>query len=122
MKPIWAGLQQIISVNRQGQRKGKIINTTTYYITSETSRAYTLAHTIRGHRRIENNLHWVKDVIFNEDNCEIHHPQLAATLGIFRDISFNCFLMNGFRSITEGIQTVAGKVDWLWQMITSTQK
>ncbi|NJO17936.1 MAG: hypothetical protein HC877_20080 [Thioploca sp.] len=40
MKPICTGLQQVISVSRQGQRQGKIINTTTYYMTNETSRAY----------------------------------------------------------------------------------
>lgn len=122
IKPIWARLQQVISVNRQGQRKGKTINTTTYYLTSESSSAYVLANTIRGHRRIENNLHWVKDVIFNEDNCGIRHPQQAATLGVFRDISFNWLIMNGFRSMTAGIQTVAGKVGWLWQMITTSKE
>ncbi|NJO14403.1 MAG: hypothetical protein HC877_01250 [Thioploca sp.] len=39
IKPIGAGLQQVMSVNRQGQRKGKTINTTTYYLTSESSSA-----------------------------------------------------------------------------------
>lgn len=118
LQPMWAGLHQVISVNRPGQRKNQTINTTTYYITSESRGAYALANAIRGHRRIENNLHWVKDVIFNEDNCGIRHPQLAATLGVFRDMSFNLLIMNGFRSMTEGIQTVTGKVGWLWQMIT----
>lgn len=119
MPEIWAGLKQVISVNRQGTREGKTINTTTYYITSEMSRGYALASAIRGHRQIENNLHWVKDVILKEDKCGIRQPQRAATLGVFRDMSFNLLIMNKFRSITAGIQALAGNVEHLWQMITS---
>ena len=40
-------------------------------------------------------------------------------LGVFQDMSFNLLIMNKFRSITAGIQAVAGKVEQLWQMITT---
>jgi len=86
MKTKWSGLKQVISVTRQGTRQGKEINTTTYYITSESSGSYALANAIRGHRRIENNLHWVKDVILKEDECGIRDCSSAATLGVFRDL------------------------------------
>jgi hypothetical protein len=67
----WAGLQQVIRVNRQGEREGKFFDTITYYITTETRQAYALAPTLRGHRQIENHRHWVKEVIFKEDHCGI---------------------------------------------------
>jgi len=37
----------------------------------------------RGHWRIENSLHWVRDVIFDEDRCQVrkgHGPQVLACL------------------------------------------
>jgi predicted transposase YbfD/YdcC len=121
MKSQWAGLQQVISVNRRGERDGNSFNTTTYYITSETRQAYVLASGIRGHRKIENNLHWVKDVIFKEDNCGIRSPLQAATLGLFR-FAFNLLVLEGFHSLTEGIQTVTGQVGRLWKMITTPRE
>lgn len=118
MRSQWTGLQQVISVNRRGERDGKSFNTATYYITSETRQAYVLAHTLRGHRKIENNLHWVKDVIFKEDHCWIRSPPQAATLGVFRNFAFNLLVLKGFHSLTEGIQTVTAQIGRLWEMIT----
>lgn len=122
MKSQWTGLQQVISVKRQGERDGKSFRTITYYITSETNKAYALAQTIRGHRKIENNLHWVKDVIFKEDHCGIRSPPQAATLGVFRNFAFNLLVLEGFHSLTEGIQTVTGQIGRLWKMITASQE
>lgn len=122
LKSRWAGLQRVISVKRQGERGGKYFDATTYYITSETDSAYVFATTIRGHRKIENNLHWVKDVIFKEDHCGIRSPPQAATLGVFRNFAFNLLVLEGFHSITEGIQTVTGQVGRLWKMITASQE
>lgn len=122
MQSPWAGLQQVISVNRQGEREGKFFHTTTYYITKETSQAYALAQTIRGHRKIENHLHWVKDVIFKEDHCGIRSPPQAATLGVFRNFAFNLLVLEGFHSLTEGIQTVTGQIGRLWEMITTPKE
>lgn len=89
MKVQWAGLTRFISVRRHGIRNKKFFDSTTYYITSETLSPYRLAGFVRGHRRIENNLHWTKDVILNEDGCGIQEPHPAAILGIFRNIAFN---------------------------------
>jgi predicted transposase YbfD/YdcC len=122
MKSQWTDLQRVISVNRQGERGGKYFDTTTYYITSETCSAGVLATTIRGHRKIENNLHWVKDVIWKEDHCGIRSPPQAATLGVFRNFAFNLLVLEGFHSLTEGIQTVTGQIGRLWKMITASQE
>jgi predicted transposase YbfD/YdcC len=113
-------LKRFISVRRIGRRNGKEFDTTTYYITSETDSAYMIAKYIRGHRKIENNLHWTKDVILNEDVCGIKQPSQAATLGILRNISFNLLTLTGFKSITEGIDAMGEKIDTLWETINNT--
>jgi predicted transposase YbfD/YdcC len=122
MRSSWSGLQRVISVNRRGERGGKSFDTTTCYITSESSRAYVFAQTLRGHRQIENNLHWVKDVIFKEDHCGIRSPPQAATLGVFRNFAFNLLVLEGFHSLTAGIQTVTGQIGRLWEMITISKE
>jgi predicted transposase YbfD/YdcC len=99
MQSSWTGLQRVISVNRRGERDGKSFDTTTYYISSETSRAYIFAPTLRGHRQRENHRHWVKEVIFKEDHCGIRLPKQAATLGVFRNFAFNLLVLEGFHSL-----------------------
>jgi predicted transposase YbfD/YdcC len=121
MKEQWAGLKRFISVRRYGIRHKKYFDSITYYITSEILSAYAKAGFVRGHRRIENNLHWTKDVILNEDNCGILEPHSAAILGIFRNIAFNLLQMNGFKSITEGICAMSSNVKRLWKIITHSQ-
>lgn len=118
----WAGLQQLVSVRRRGKRNGKEFDTTTHYITSETASAYCLADSIRGHRKIENTLHWTKDVILNEDGCGIKDPHQAATLGILRNIGFNLLTMAGFKSITEGIDAMGESMPKLWDLIANPVK
>ena len=120
MKAQWAGLERFISVRRHGIRNNKPFDSLTYHITSETLSSYRLAGLVRGHRRIENNLHWTKDVILNEDNCGIREPHPAAILGIFRDIAFNLLQMNGFKSITEGISAMGENIERLWEIITQS--
>ena len=121
MKTQWAGLARFVSVRRHGIRDNKYFDSTTYYITSEILSSYCLAGFIRGHRRIENNLHWTKDVILNEDNCGIREPHPAAILGILRNIAFNILQMNGFKSLTEGISAMGENVERLWKIITHSQ-
>jgi len=118
----WKGLSKVISVTRKGVRDGKKFNCETYYITSKAISAYCLSKKIRGHRKIENTLHWVKDVILNEDNCHISEPSQAATMGIMRDIGFNLLIMEGFNSITNAMAEMEGKIGKLWDIVTEPIK
>ncbi|MDZ8066276.1 MAG: ISAs1 family transposase [Nostoc sp. DedQUE08] len=54
------------------------------YISSIVSTAKEFAHGIRGHWGIENRLHWVKDVVLNEDNSTIRMGKAPANLSIMR--------------------------------------
>ena len=91
----WLGLSRVISVTRSGLRHHQPFHRDTYYIR--------LSKLIRGPRRIENNLPWVKDVILSEDNSGIRQPNPAATLTIIRNLAINLLVMTGFKSITAGI-------------------
>ena len=116
----WEGLRYFVTVRRQGERDGKAFNTITCYISSVDGKAYRHASLIRGHRRIENNLHWVKDVVMNEDDCGIEEPKPAATLGIFRDIAFNLLVFQGYRSISTGMNAMGERVQPMLEIMRAT--
>jgi predicted transposase YbfD/YdcC len=58
-------------------------------LSSEDASAYMFAKWREGHRQIENNLHWVKDVVLEEDDCQITQSNSALVMGILRSIGLN---------------------------------
>ncbi|GCL51591.1 transposase [Microcystis aeruginosa NIES-3804] len=65
------------------------------------------AEIIQGHWKIENQLHWVKDVIFQEDKSQISDFQAASNWSILTTMGLNLFRSLGFISITEGQRWLA---------------
>ena len=94
---------QVCRVERQRTKNGKATTETAYYITSLSRRkanAEQLAAIIRDHwGRIENGVHWVRDVVLDEDRCTIfkgHSPQnwaavRNAALDFLRVLKINSF-------------------------------
>ena len=122
MRSQWVGLTHYISVRRWGKRNGEAFDSTTDYITSETMSAWRLAQRIRGHRKIENTLHWTKDVVLNEDQCGLADSQAAGNLALVRNISFNLLVMAGYSSITQGIDAMGDQIEKLWRMLSEPSK
>ncbi|NES25826.1 MAG: ISAs1 family transposase [Symploca sp. SIO3E6] len=67
----WVGLACLVKVERIGTRAGKPYQQLAYYISSKCLDAAQFAQGIRGHWGIENRLHWVKDVVLDEDSSRI---------------------------------------------------
>jgi predicted transposase YbfD/YdcC len=71
---------------RRSLTSGKWKTVTVYAITSLTALHASpalLAHWIHGHWTVENRLHWVRDVTFDEDRSQVrtaHGPQIMAAL------------------------------------------
>jgi predicted transposase YbfD/YdcC len=82
----WPGLRQGFEVTRQRTEKGKTTVEVVYGITSlgpEEAGAARLLELVRQHWRIENCLHWVRDVTLGEDACRVRKggaPQVLAAL------------------------------------------
>ena len=85
----WVGQKRLIQVERIGSRSGKQYLQTNYYISSLVSKAITFADGIRKHWRIENCLHWVKDVIFGEDAAPFSNYNAATNWSLMRTIAVN---------------------------------
>ena len=78
----WKGLKQGLRVTRERTVKGKKTVEVVHAITSlsgERADAATLLNLLRDHWRIENCLHYVRDVTLGEDACRVRRgtaPQI----------------------------------------------
>ena len=84
--------------------------------------AWCLAQRVRGHRKIENTLHWSKDVVLNEDDCGLVDSQSATNMAVIRDMRLNLLVMSGFRSLSEGLDAMGAHIETLWTMISEPAK
>lgn len=62
---------------------------TRLYISSRPLTAQHLAEAVRGHWRIENSLHWVLDVTFNEDQSRLRKGHGAKNMAVVRHFALN---------------------------------
>ncbi|WP_413162228.1 ISAs1 family transposase [Capilliphycus salinus ALCB114379] len=113
----WCGIESLIRVERWGKRGNKDYHQVAYYISSLSEKAEVFATKIKGHWLIENQLHWVKDVIFKEDNSPIHHFQARTNLSILQTMAMNLFRLLGFLSITEGQRWLNNRWFKLWILL-----
>ena len=86
----WTGLQSVVQVRRtshRGQQSEALLEETHYYLSSLPADVETLAGLIRGHWSVENSCHYVLDVTFNEDHCQVRDANAAHNLCIVREIT-----------------------------------
>ncbi|MEH2279994.1 MAG: ISAs1 family transposase [Nostoc sp.] len=113
----WTGIKSLIRVERVGTRTGKAYRQVVCYISSIVGTAKEFAHGIRGHWGIENRLHWVKDVVLNEDNSTIRMGKAPANLSIMRAIALNILRQNGYASITIAQRFLSHDIDKLLTLV-----
>lgn len=87
----WAGLKSVIKIEstRQEESTGKQESETRLYISSLKKEAKEMAGHIRAHWGIENSLHWVLDVAFDEDASRKRAGHAAQNYAILNRIALN---------------------------------
>jgi predicted transposase YbfD/YdcC len=103
----WCDLASVVSVHRFGTRGGKPFDEHVLYISSRLMEAHAAAEVIRGHWRIENGLHWVKDAIMKEDACTTHTGRAPQNLALLRSLTVTVYRLRGHRSIKDAFRRFA---------------
>jgi predicted transposase YbfD/YdcC len=78
----WRDLKTVVMIERTRKTSGESKAERHYYLTSLESDVDKLAHTIRAHWGIENNLHWMLDVAFSEDSRRIRDERSAENFAL----------------------------------------
>jgi len=111
LHPHWTALNSIIAVTSTREIKDKTSQETRYFISSlGANNPQRLAHIIRAHWGIENNLHWILDTAFDEDAQRQRKNNSAANLSIVRHIALN--LLKAEKSAKLGIKNKRLKAAW----------
>jgi predicted transposase YbfD/YdcC len=117
IKEDWHSAKSIVYVQRTTTRKGKQTTTDSFYLSSLNIKAKEMAAGIRSHWGIENELHYVKDVVTHEDDIKIKDSNAAAVLAIVRNEALNIFRLSGYRSIKAAIRDYGGNLNFLITLI-----
>lgn len=85
----WAKLQSLGLVESRREMGEKVEIERRYYLVSLPADGVRFGNAVRQHWGIENGLHWVLDVSFDEDACRIRKDKGAQTFSVLRHIAFN---------------------------------
>ena len=110
----WPHLAQVCRVRRRRVhlRTGEIEDEVSYAITSlgpERADAGRLLALLRGHWGIENRLHWVRDVTFDEDRCPIRTGAAPQAVAACRNLAIALLRRAGATNIAAALRTYAGR-------------
>jgi predicted transposase YbfD/YdcC len=111
LHPKWTGLKSIIAVTAERETAKKTSRETRYFISSlDATDPKRLGYIVRAHWGIENNLHWVLDTAFQEDDQRTRLGNSAANMAILRHIALN--LIKSDKTIKIGIKNRRLKAGW----------
>ena len=112
------GVASIIRVRTRVQRGQALHVETRYYISSAVLSAERAGQAVRGHWGIENRLHWVLDVTFNEDQSRLRKGFGARNMAVVRHFALNLVRSaTDKRSIKLRRKAAAWKTDYLGNLL-----
>jgi predicted transposase YbfD/YdcC len=101
--PAWIefdGAAQVAQLRRTVTRNGKKTVEVVYLITSDRNAdPATLAAWVRGHWEIENRLHWVRDVTYQEDKSLVRTGNAPQVMASLRSLAISLLRIDGHANI-----------------------
>ena len=125
----WPHVAQICRVERRRtlRRAGQVIKQTvevSYAITSltpEQADAARLLRLLRGHWGIENRMHWVRDVLFDEDRSQVRTWAAPQVMAALRNLTLALLRRARCWAIAAIRRTLAGRPHQAVQLVLSGQ-
>ena len=107
----WSGLQRVglVESERRIPHQSPTVEQR-YYLVSLDGNVKRFARCVRSHWGIENELHWVLDVAFSEDDCRIRNGYAPENLALVRHVALN--LLKRETSAKVGIKAKRLKAGW----------
>jgi predicted transposase YbfD/YdcC len=116
----WPKLNAIAMIRSERRFPHKVEQSTQYFITSTPNDAQTILHIKRAHWGIENQLHWVLDVAFREDDSRIRTGYADQNIAVLRHMALN--LLKQENSVKKGLKAKRLKAalneDYLFKVLT----
>ncbi|WP_406176077.1 ISAs1 family transposase [Streptomyces sp. NBC_00996] len=115
--PAWvgfAGAGQVARLRRTVTRKGRRTIEIVYLITSADARTAppaVLAAWTQSHWEIENRLHWVRDVTFDEDRSQIRTGNAPRVMAALRNTAITLLRLDGHQNIAAALRHHARATD-----------
>jgi predicted transposase YbfD/YdcC len=108
----WVGLATIVMVIRQcvDHATGKSSDEVRYFISSLPARVKRLGNIVRQHWGIENGLHWVLDVAFNEDRMRQRDRNGIENLGLLNRLAVSVLRQD--KTIKAGVKCKRKTAGW----------
>lgn len=118
----WDGVSTIGRLHRTGTRSGKDgathqVNETICLLSSRHLTAEEVATYLRGHWCIENNLHWVKDVVFLEDRHTLRRGNAPQVMSWLRSMCISLCNALKLQSISDTIHNLEKSEQLLGQFL-----
>ncbi len=110
----FAGAAQVAQIRRTVTRAGKTTVEVVYLITSADHHAAppaTLAGWVQGHWGIENRLHWVRDVTYDEDRSQVRTGSGPLMMATLRNLAISLLRMTGTANIAATLRHHARQPD-----------
>ncbi|MEB3339927.1 ISAs1 family transposase [Okeania sp.] len=118
IQDVWKGASSMIRVKRSSNRGSKLVESISYYLCSLSPKSTTLASGIRGHWLIENRLHWVKDVILEEDYSPQKSGFSAINFSIVKTWVLTLLRIHGWAGIKAGISDLSNNLKYILSVCT----
>lgn len=106
----WTGLKSLVKVTATRTVNNQTSNETRYFISSKKETAAYFNSAVRNHWGIENSLHWVLDVQFNEDRTRKRKENAAENFVIVRRIALNLLKKHPYKRL--GVNNRRLKAAW----------
>ena len=91
---LWPNLKTVGMCCSERTVNGQTTTEVRYFIGSRKMGVRRYAEVLRGHWRIENNLHWQLDISFGEDESRVHDRHGATNLAFLRKLALSLLKQN----------------------------